>query len=55
MQYDDTLWSHAGHFKYRWELYKSVRSAIENNEGGFDEFTKKRGYEFFGLHRGEHD
>jgi len=54
-KWDDTLWSQADHFRYRWGRYKEIRQAIDDNEGGMDSFTKARGYEYFGLNRGEHE
>ncbi|CAG9466592.1 unnamed protein product [Pedinophyceae sp. YPF-701] len=53
IKWDDTLWSHAGHFRYRWDVYKGVRHGIEANEGGFEKFS--RAYEFYGLNRGTHE
>jgi len=53
LQWDDTLWSAADHFRYRWSVYKGVREAIEWNEGGFDKFSQA--YKTFGLNRGEHE
>lgn len=26
--------------QYRWNVFKNVRSAIDNNEGGFDKFSQ---------------
>eukprot|EP00889_Picochlorum_renovo_P000037 jgi/Picre1/27067/NNA_000037.t1 len=53
LQWDDSLWSHADHFRYRWNIFKSIRHAIDTNEGGMETFTK--GYNRFGLNRGEHE
>ncbi|EFN58941.1 hypothetical protein CHLNCDRAFT_29960 [Chlorella variabilis] len=53
LKWDPSLWSHADHFKYRWHVFKSIRSAIEQNEGGMEQFTQ--GYKFYGLNRGEHE
>jgi 1,4-alpha-glucan branching enzyme len=53
LKWDDSLWSHAEHFKYRWNVYRNLRQAIEENEGGLDKFSQ--GYKYFGLNRGEHD
>ncbi|DBB05355.1 TPA: hypothetical protein ACH3X3_010575 [Trebouxia sp. C0006] len=50
---DDTLWTHAEHFKYRWNVYKTIRQQIDENEGGMDKFTQ--GYKYYGLNRGELD
>ena len=33
-RWDKTLWSQQAHFKYRWELFKSIRAAIDKNVGG---------------------
>lgn len=52
-KWDDTLWGHADHFKYRWGQYHNILNAIENNEGGLDNFSKA--YNFYGLNRGEKD
>ncbi|PSC69000.1 starch branching enzyme isoform B [Micractinium conductrix] len=53
LKWDPTLWSHADHFKYRWHVFKSIRGAIDQNEGGLDKFTQ--GYRYYGLNRGEHE
>jgi len=53
LKWDDSLWSHAEHFKYRWGVYKNIRQSIDDHEGGMDSFTKERGYKFFGINRGE--
>ncbi|CAL5225794.1 g8569 [Coccomyxa viridis] len=53
LKWDDSLWSHADHFKYRWNVFKGIRQAIEDNEGGLDKFSQ--GYNFYGLNRGEHE
>ena len=53
LQWDSSLWSHADHFRYRWNIFKSIRHAIDENEGGMDKFTQ--GYRHFGLNRGEHE
>ena len=53
LQWDDSLWSHADHFRYRWNMFKSIRHAIDANEGGMDQFTQ--GYKYYGLNRGEHE
>ena len=50
LKWDDSLWSHADHFKYRWNVFKGIRSAIDAKEGGLDEFS--RGYEKYGFNRG---
>lgn len=50
LKWDPTLWSHADHFRYRWNVFKSVRDAIDSNEGGVEAFS--RGYEKMGLNRG---
>lgn len=26
--------------QYRWNVFKNIRSAIDNNEGGFDKFSQ---------------
>ena len=53
LKWDPSLWSHADHFKYRWHIFKSIRAAIDANEGGLERFTQ--GYKYFGLNRGEKD
>ena len=50
LKWDDSLWSHADHFKYRWNVFKGIRAAIDANEGGLDNFS--RGYEKYGFNRG---
>lgn len=50
LKWDDSLWSHADHFRYRWNVFKGIRSAIDANEGGLDSFS--RGYEKYGFNRG---
>ena len=37
--------------QYRWHVYKSIREAIDKNEGGLEKFSQ--GYKFYGLNRGE--
>ncbi|GMH39251.1 hypothetical protein BSKO_07149 [Bryopsis sp. KO-2023] len=49
-KWDDTLWSHENHFKYRWEVFKNIRRAIDDNEGGMENFTA--GYRKYGFNRG---
>jgi len=49
LRFDDTLWSHADHIKFRYNWYKGMREAIDANEGGLGEFSK--GYERYGLNR----
>lgn len=53
LKWDDSLWSHAEHFRYRWNVYKNIRHTIDTNEGGLEKFTQ--GYKFYGLNRGEHE
>ncbi|PNH05198.1 1,4-alpha-glucan-branching enzyme 2-1, chloroplastic/amyloplastic [Tetrabaena socialis] len=50
-KWDNTMWSAADHFKYRWNQFKSVRAQIDQNEGGFEKFSQ--GYKFYGFNRGE--
>nr|QKY15163.1 starch branching enzyme (1,4-alpha-glucan branching enzyme II) (SBE2) [Polytomella parva] len=52
-KWDNTLWSAASHFKYRWNLFKNLRNAIDQHEGGFDKFSQ--GYKIYGFNRGEHN
>mmetsp|Transcript_38602 Transcript_38602/g.114639 ORF Transcript_38602/g.114639 Transcript_38602/m.114639 type:complete len:851 (-) Transcript_38602:12-2564(-) len=52
-RWDNTLWSQQAHFKYRWEVFKNVRQAMLDNEGGLDKFAQ--GYLKYGLNRGEHE
>jgi 1,4-alpha-glucan branching enzyme len=52
-KWDETLWAKADHFRYRWGLFKNIRNAIDQNEGGLDRFTQ--GYKHYGLNRGERD
>lgn len=33
-------------------MFKSIRDAIDKNEGGLDKFSQ--GYLYYGLNRGEH-
>lgn len=42
-RWDKTLWSQQAHFKYRWELFKSLRAAIDKNEGGLQKFAQGEG------------
>ncbi|EFJ46288.1 1,4-alpha-glucan branching enzyme II, partial [Volvox carteri f. nagariensis] len=37
--------------QYRWNVFKNIRSAIDQNEGGFEKFTE--GYKYYGFNRGE--
>ncbi|KAK9839287.1 hypothetical protein WJX81_005730 [Elliptochloris bilobata] len=53
LKWDESLWSHADHFRYRWNVFKGLRSAIDANEGGLDKFSQ--GYKYYGLNRGEHE
>eukprot|EP00891_Asterochloris_glomerata_P008249 jgi/Astpho2/8249/Aster-01334 len=53
LKWDDSLWSHADHIKYRWNTYKSLRDRIDKDEGGLEKFTQ--GYKYYGLNRGEHE
>lgn len=39
--------------QYRWHAYKSVRDAIDQNEGGLAKFSQ--GYKYYGLNRGQKD
>ncbi|KXZ47568.1 hypothetical protein GPECTOR_34g727 [Gonium pectorale] len=50
-KWDNTLWSAAEHFKYRWNVFKGIRHAIDQNEGGFEKFSQ--GYKYYGFNRGE--
>eukprot|EP00195_Chlamydomonas_chlamydogama_P012705 CAMPEP_0202890322 /NCGR_PEP_ID=MMETSP1392-20130828/769_1 /ASSEMBLY_ACC=CAM_ASM_000868 /TAXON_ID=225041 /ORGANISM="Chlamydomonas chlamydogama, Strain SAG 11-48b" /LENGTH=858 /DNA_ID=CAMNT_0049573871 /DNA_START=126 /DNA_END=2702 /DNA_ORIENTATION=- len=52
-KWDKLLWSQAGHFKYRWDVFRNIRNAIDQNEGGMDKFTQ--GYRHYGLNRGTHE
>lgn len=38
--------------QYRFHVFKSIREAIDKNEGGLDKFSQ--GYLYYGLNRGEH-
>jgi len=53
LKFDPSLWSHGDHFKYRWHIFRSIRDAIDQNEGGLENFTQ--GYKKYGLNRGEHE
>ena len=46
---DPSLESHRGHLEYRWNKFKGLRQAIEDNEGGLEKFS--RGYEKMGFTR----
>ena len=49
---DGTLEHHKGHLGHRWEKFKNLRQAIEDNEeGGIEAFS--RGYEKMGFTRNE--
>lgn len=37
--------------QYRWHAYKSIREAIDKNEGGLAQFSQ--GYKYYGFNRGE--
>ena len=43
----------SGSAQYRWHVYKSIREAIDKNEGGLEKFSQ--GYKYYGLNRGEHE
>jgi 1,4-alpha-glucan branching enzyme len=53
LRWDDTLWSHAEHFKYRWNILRNIRNAIDQNEGGLEKFSQ--GWKYYGFNRGECD
>lgn len=53
LKWDPSLWSHADHFRYRWNVFRTIRASIDANEGGLDAFSQ--GYKYFGLNRGEHE
>ncbi|KAG6596555.1 1,4-alpha-glucan-branching enzyme 1, chloroplastic/amyloplastic, partial [Cucurbita argyrosperma subsp. sororia] len=46
---DPYLLAHKGHLDYRYEQYRRLREAIDQNEGGLEVFS--RGYEKFGFTR----
>ena len=49
---DGTLAGHKGHLGHRWDKFKNLRQAIEDNEeGGIEGFS--RGYEKMGFNRNE--
>lgn len=50
LKFDDSLWSHADHFKYRWNVFRGLRAKIDASEGGMDAFSQ--GYKKYGLNRG---
>lgn len=50
LKFDDSLWSHADHFKYRWNVFRGLRAKIDDVEGGLDAFSQ--GYKRYGLNRG---
>ena len=52
-KWDDYLWDSAEHFKYRWNRFRGVKNAIDQNEGGMMKFTE--GYKHYGINRGEHE
>lgn len=52
-KWDQLLRSQEAHFKYRWDVFRNIRKAIEQNEGGLDKFSQ--GYKFYGLNRGTHE
>lgn len=53
LKWDDTLWSHADHFRYRWNILRNIRNAIDQNEGGLEKFSQ--GWKYYGFNRGECD
>lgn len=40
MRLDQMLWDHQDHFKFRWEVFKGIRRAIEDNEKGMEVFSQ---------------
>uniref|UniRef100_A0A7R9V751 1,4-alpha-glucan branching enzyme n=1 Tax=Chlamydomonas euryale TaxID=1486919 RepID=A0A7R9V751_9CHLO len=52
-KWDNSLNSCGDHFRYRWNIFKSIRAAIDQHEGGLETFSK--GYMYYGLNRGEHE
>ena len=53
LRFDDSLWSHADHIKFRYNWYKGLRQAIDDKEGGLDAFSE--GYKIYGFNRAEVD
>eukprot|EP00879_Flechtneria_rotunda_P003913 GHRR01004153.1.p1 GENE.GHRR01004153.1~~GHRR01004153.1.p1 ORF type:complete len:475 (+),score=109.12 GHRR01004153.1:81-1505(+) len=51
LKWDETLWSHADHFRYRWNILRNIRNAIDQNEGGLEKFSQ--GWKYYGFNRGE--
>ncbi|KAF5835129.1 glycoside hydrolase superfamily [Dunaliella salina] len=49
-KWDNMLWSAEAHFKYRWQVFKDLRAAIDANEGGLAKFSE--GYKLMGFNRG---
>lgn len=53
LKWDQTLWSHADHFRFRFSQFRNVRQQIDSNEGGLEKFSQA--YKYFGLNRGAHE
>ena len=53
LRFDDSLWSHADHIKFRYNWYKGLRQAIDDKEGGLGAFSE--GYKIYGFNRAEVD
>eukprot|EP00210_Caulerpa_lentillifera_P003282 g3133.t1 len=67
-QTDSMLWDHQEHFRFRWNTFRNIRKAIDENEKGMENFTRGElinphdfkltvgsGYDFMGFNRGEHE
>ena len=53
LRFDDTLWSHADHIKYRYSRYRELRQALDDQAGGLAAFSE--GYKHYGFNRAEVD
>lgn len=52
-KWDNTLWAKQDHFRYRWNTFKGIRHAIDQNEGGMEKFSQ--GWKIYGFNRGMHE
>lgn len=49
MRLDKMLWDHQDHFKFRWNVFKNIRQAIDDNEKGMENFSQGAETSFFAF------
>ena len=40
MRLDQMLWDHQDHFKFRWDVFRNIRQAVDANEKGMEVFSQ---------------